>query len=115
MDKVISYEVNEGFSSGTSLQGYVSTTYDRLVELFGQPTYTDGRPYEKVNAEWVLTVKVQDGDDEDDWGYHDVTIYNWNTGSVPTDEYSWHVGGRSFWAQDYVEQILNNNLKPENV
>ena len=27
----------------SSLQGYVKTTYDKLVKTFGEPTYTDAR------------------------------------------------------------------------
>ena len=42
----------------TSLKGYVNTTYDKLVEVFGEPTFTDASPYEKVNAQWKLEFKV---------------------------------------------------------
>ena len=35
---------------GTSYQGVVKTTFDELVNKFGDPTYTDASPYEKVNA-----------------------------------------------------------------
>ena len=38
------------------LQGYVKTTYDKLVEVFGEPTHTDADPYEKVNCEWTVTM-----------------------------------------------------------
>ena len=40
----------------SSLQGCVKTTYDKLIEVFGEPTYTDADPYEKVNCEWAVTV-----------------------------------------------------------
>ena len=40
-------------SGGTSLQGYKRTTYDRLVEVLGKPTFTSADPYDKVNCEWV--------------------------------------------------------------
>ena len=42
----------------TSLQGKITTTYDKLVEVFGEPTMTDASPYEKVNAQWMLEFKV---------------------------------------------------------
>ena len=106
MENVISYEKSEEFGSGTSLQGYVTTTYDHIVSILGKPTYTDGDPYEKVNCEWVIDVKAKDEWDEDDWTYETVTIYNWKTGYTPTEEYQWHVGGNNFRAQDLVEEIL---------
>ena len=35
--------------NGTHLQGFVKTTYDKIVKAFGEPTYTDASPYEKVD------------------------------------------------------------------
>ena len=108
MKQVISYEKCDDIvgGHGTSLQGYVTTTYDKLLAVLGKPTYTDGDPYEKVNCEWVLDVKAVDEWDEDDFTYETVTIYNWKTGYTPTEEYDWHVGGKSFRAQDLVKEIL---------
>ena len=55
----------------TSLQGKITTTYDKLVEVFGEPTMTDASPYEKVNAQWMLEFKVPFVDPEygDDFDY----------------------------------------------
>jgi hypothetical protein len=82
-----------GFASGTSLQGYMKATYSQLVEVFGEPSYVDASPNEKVNCEWDLKVR-------DELGTHDVTIYNWKDydgGFIATSniEYKWHIGGRS--------------------
>ena len=30
----------------THLKGKIKTTYDKLVETFGEPTFTDASPYE---------------------------------------------------------------------
>lgn len=106
MKNVISYEKQDDFAAGTSLQGYVTTTYDQIVNVLGQPTYTTGDPYEKVNCEWVLDVKAVDEWDEDDFTYEKVTIYNWKTGYTPVEEYDWHVGGNNMRAQDLVKEIL---------
>lgn len=100
-------------SGGTSLQGYKRTTYDRLVEVLGKPTFTSADPYDKVNCEWVIDAQYYDANnvdeiDYDDWEYETVTIYNWKTGSVPLDEYDWHVGGKSIWSTDVVDMILDN-------
>jgi hypothetical protein len=60
--------------SMSSLQGYVTTTYDKLVEIFGKPTYTDADPYEKVNCEWTVSTENEDGDTVK------FSIYNWKDG-----------------------------------
>ena len=77
----------------TSLKGYVKTTYDKLVETFGEPTFTDASPYEKVNAQWTLEFKVPFVDKEfgDDFDYVTATVYNWKDGYIPTEEYDWHI------------------------
>ena len=60
----------------TSLKGYVKTTYAKLVETFGEPTFTDASPYEKVKAQWTLEFKVPFVDKEygDDFDYVTATI-----------------------------------------
>ena len=81
--------------SGTSFMGYLPTTYDKLVELIGEPNYGlsgDG----KVTCEWVLDI---DGTV--------VTIYDWKCGSTPMGEYDWHVGGHSTKAVKALQEALN--------
>jgi len=85
----------------SSLQGHIKTTYDKLVELFGKPTYSDADPYEKVNAEWTVATENEDGDTVK------FSIYNWKTGSIPTEEYDWHIGGYGFDAVDAAYEIIN--------
>ena len=100
----IEYEVSSDFVGG-SLKGTVNTTYDKLKELFGKPTVDTGDPYEKVQCEWVIEGKVYFTDEygDKDWEYVKGYIYNWKTGgSVPLDEYDWHIGGENY---DVVEMI----------
>lgn len=83
---------------GTSLQGYINATYDRLVSVFGPP---NGEPdgY-KTQAEWVL---------ESPAGV--VTIYDYKQGDcycgegegIPAEQVTdWHIGGRSEAAAQWV-------------
>ena len=65
---------------GTSLQGTIATTYDRLVEIFGEP---NGSPCEKSTVEWRL--RFPDGTI--------ATIYDWKLNNTPKDLYDWHIGG----------------------
>ena len=79
---IIEYEVTESGKSGSSLQGYVTTTYDKLIGLLGKHTYMSADPYDKVNCEWCLTIKVENEDDPEDWDYEYASIYNWKDGRV---------------------------------
>ena len=92
---------------GTSYQGVINTTYDEIVENFGEPTYTDASPYEKVNAQWSLQFDVPTEDGED-YDYVTATIYNWKMGYIPTEKYEWHIGGFDFEAVDLVQKVLDN-------
>ena len=115
IESIKEYDVMSEGKSGTSLQGYVNTTFFKLKELFGEPTYNDADPTEKVNMEWVLDVKYYEEGNEDihDYEYHTVSIYNWKTGYVPFDEYEWHVGGNSWVAEDIVKMIIAKGIKPD--
>ena len=79
------------FASGSCLQGYIKTTYDELVNVFGEPTTLKG---DKVNVEW--TIKFSDGTV--------ATIYDWKLSAVPMGVYDWHIGG---YTQRAVELVTN--------
>jgi len=98
--KILSFETDVNMNM-SSLKGTITTTYDKLVEIFGKPTYTDADPYEKVNCEWTV------GADTDEDDYVKFSIYNWKTGYVPTEEYEWHIGGYGFDAVDAAYEIIN--------
>ena len=111
----IEYEVSSDFVGG-SLKGTVNTTYDKLKELFGKPTVDTGDPYEKVQCEWVIEGKVYFTDEygDKDWEYVKGYIYNWKTGgSVPLDEYDWHIGGENYDVVEMIQTIVENELEPE--
>jgi len=98
---VVDYEVDEVIDMNmSSYRGVIKTTYAKLVEVLGKPTYTDSDPYEKVNAEW--NVEVDTGE-----GFVKFSIYNWKTGYVPTDEYDWHIGGFNSDAVDAAYELIN--------
>jgi hypothetical protein len=76
----------------TSLQGYVTATYDQLVAHFGEP---EGGG-DKTTVEWML--QFEDGTV--------ATIYDWKEYSTPTGLYDWHIGGRNKTAVTRVTQSL---------
>ena len=78
--------------NGTSLQGYITATYDQLVERFGQP---EGGG-DKTTVEWCL--KIADGTV--------ATIYDWKEYQTPTDLYRWHIGGRNSRSVNLVNQTF---------
>ena len=114
----IEYEVANDFSlvNGTSLQGTVNATYSTLENLFGKPTFSTGDPYEKTQMEWVIDGKVYFTDQwgDKDFEYIKATVYNWKTGgSTPIGEYDWHIGGNSYEAVDFIQEIVNGQVTPE--
>jgi hypothetical protein len=78
-----------GEVGGTSLQGYVTTTYADLVQTFGEPT-RDGDGY-KVDAEWIIT--FADGVVATIYNYKDGRNYCGEDGLAVEDITEWHVGG----------------------
>jgi len=84
--------------NGTSLRGYVLTTYDKLVATFGEPTYL-GSYDEKTTCEWFI--EFEDGTV--------ATIYDWKTGGTPMYPYEWHIGGKNNKVVRLI-QALNESL-----
>lgn len=84
--------------TGTSLQGYVFTTYNQLVEIFGLP-HKHGS--DKTTVEWGF--QFADGTV--------ATIYDWKTNCTPKSAYDWHIGGNSKKAVLLIEEALRN-FKP---
>lgn len=79
--KVMNFVTGNYDVCGTSLQGTVNTSYERLVAKFGKPIQyeEDG----KVQVEWNM--KFNDGTV--------ATIYDWKEVVAPQKVTEWHVGG----------------------
>jgi hypothetical protein len=73
---------SKGEPWGTSLQGYVKTTFAALVATMGKP-----HAYEcyKITVEWCW--KLENGES--------FTVYDWKQTSTPKGEHQWHIGGHS--------------------
>lgn len=84
--------------NGTHLQGYVDTTYARLVEVFGEPHF-DGDGY-KVDAEWVLETPAGVATI---YNYKSGKNYNGEDGLPVTSITDWHIGGHN---KDVVGHIV---------
>ena len=89
--------VDSFYVNGTSLQGYVNTTYANLVSLFGQGIGGG----DKTTAEWVL--KFDDGTI--------ATIYDWKECCTPMGNYQWHVGGNSRKVVAMVQDVLDGVIE----
>jgi hypothetical protein len=90
--------------NGTSYQGEISETFEKLLKVFGTPMGASGD--NKVDVEW--NVMFNDG--------VVATIYNWKNGPVsmgergtnPVDNTTWHIGGKTDCAIYDVEEILKS-------
>lgn len=102
MSKLVKLSKEDANASGSSLKGYLHTTYHKLVELLGEPTYLpkdsgDG----KVNFEWVVKFNGEI-----------FTIYDWKTYDPEYSMYEldrWNIGGKTYYGEfiDYIESKLN--------
>jgi hypothetical protein len=91
----ITFENNPRVSiNGTCLQGYIETTYDELVKVFGKPTELGDY---KITVEWIL--QFSDGTV--------ASIYDWKLSETPMGVYNWHIGGKSQHAVNLVHQVHN--------
>lgn len=86
--------------NGTSLKGYITTTYDQLLKVFGEPTSQGG---DKTNVGWEL--EFYDGTV--------ATIYDWKTFDIPMSEYRWHIGGYNSRAVDLIHDTFEGRLTEE--
>ena len=87
----------EGVSTNmTSLQGYITCSYDTLVEVFGEPMEGDGY---KTQAEWVGKL-----------GDTVFTIYDWKENQDSFDVTDWHIGGHGHTAVEVVQNIINEKI-----
>jgi hypothetical protein len=88
--------------TGSSLQGYVTTTRSALIETFGMPTFMSDDEYDKVTTEWVIKFENQ----------VIATIYDWKRyeeGAPALNEvYEWHIGGYNELAVTQVQKVLAN-------
>ena len=91
-------------ADGTCLQGYIDATYQELIDVFGEPTESDGY---KVDAEWLL--EFEDATV--------ATVYNWKNGlnycgaeGTPVEYITrWNVGGkRGTGTETKIKQILKH-------
>lgn len=81
---------------GTHLQGRITTTYARLVEVFGEPN-AEHDDYES-HAEWAMRTSAGDV----------VTIYDYKQGRVPVEDItSWHIGGHTSAVTGWVKRQLS--------
>lgn len=84
-------------SNGSHLQGYVESTFDEIIEIFGSPKHGPDAFYlDKVTCEWVL--EFEDGTI--------ATIYDWKMCETPYNKYYWHIGGFDQKSVDLIQEIV---------
>lgn len=101
MENFLTHNEKEINVSGTSLVGYVNTTYSKLFEKFGEP-FDDGY---KTDAEWAI--EFSDG--------KVATIYNWKNGKnyngsegLDLDDITvWHIGGFDKSVVERIQKIFS--------
>ena len=97
--------MTEADCTGTHLQGYIKTTYDKIVEVFGAPKYGPNDGGDKVTCEWAVNIFYLD--ENEDEQMETVTIYDWKQYNTPFGEYRWHIGGLDSNAVAVVTAAMN--------
>jgi hypothetical protein len=93
--KFMNYVTGNYNVTGTCLQGTINTSYDRLVDLFGEPTQLEADG--KVQVEWA--VKFTDGTL--------ATIYDWKEEKTVSAVTEWHVGGHTQHAlYNVIDEVI---------
>jgi hypothetical protein len=95
---------DSGIAVGTSFKGYVTATFDELIDAFGQPTFTDNSGDDKVSTEWNLAFHTEDDE-------FVATIYDWkcyDNGATcrSGNPFVWNVGGNSYESLQAVKDVL---------
>ena len=101
----LTWKLNDDFVVGSSLRGKVFATYDRLVEVFGEPNIEPG---DKVWNEWSITFEIGNLA-EDEWDMVDVTIYDWKEPHAHVARYGkhlWHIGAKTHLGVECVYDAL---------
>ena len=81
-------KTDKGIKAGSSWFGdLIITTYPKLIEILGQPTFDDNTGQDKTNMEWVCESRE---------GFV-FNIYDWKEYEPLNEEYNYgfHIGGFS--------------------
>jgi hypothetical protein len=101
MEKFSTHNEKEINISGTSLVGYVNTTYSKLFEKFGKP-FDNGY---KTDAEWKI--EFSDGKVAAIYNWKNGKKYNGSKGLDLDDITVWHIGGFDNSVVERIQKILN--------
>ena len=94
-------------TTGSSLIGHITGTYNELIKVFGEPTYKENSADNKVSTEWNLEFELADNTTP----YIIGTIYDWkryDSGEACRggDKFIWNVGGKSHKALELIQEKL---------
>ena len=78
--------------------GYALTTYDKLVEVLGEPDYKREGTYNQP------TLEDGDGKVSVEWHKDNFTFYDLKLDDTPKGHYYWHIGGMNPTALSKFEQ-----------
>lgn len=74
---------NRKLADGTTFQGYLLATYDKICSILGEPQPVNSGDG-KVSCEWILVFNCGTI----------ATIYDWKAGIEAKDVYNWSIGGK---------------------
>ena len=116
MNNIINVRNSQSINTtGSSLIGHITGTYNELIKAFGEPTYNEPSGDGKVTTEWNLEFELADNVKP----YVIGTIYDWKRYDDGEecrngDKFVWNVGGMSYNALELIQQTLEKEqTEPE--
>ena len=115
MNNIINIKNSKSINTtGSSLIGYVTGTYEELIKAFGEPTYKEPSGDGKVSTEWKLEFELDVLEFEladKRKPYVKGTIYDWKRYDGGDecrsgDKFVWHVGGMDYAALELIQEKL---------
>jgi hypothetical protein len=106
MPKTLTFDEMIKTSTGTSLRGYITATREEIEAVFGEPTFADNDPMDKVTTEWYIQF------DDGTFG----TIYDWKRyamGAPRMDERTeWNIGGHDDTVRRSIANAMSRQVIP---
>lgn len=96
--------------AGTSQQGYAPFSYDRIVEVFGEP---DEKSWDSSSA-FTWSILFEDSTVASIYDYKESSVYDERLPSpeqMKQDFMGWHIGGRGWYSVALVMAALSPWIK----
>lgn len=110
------HEKNQAFSQANGYQGSIeSLSYGDITDLFGEPTYHDGRPNADYQMYWELDIMLDHEDEHIDHWERKFVLFAPHRREMITssikDDYEWEIYGNHKEDVTAIHEIFKRKLR----